>query len=436
MPLSNINAAGLPIRQLCHAEQKREATGYLISWIMAGIYSILALSAFSLDLFTISGVYLFEIPLLVCIVIGLLVQDPLARLVKVSVTEGAWRFYLGVVFVLVFCFVGVLTTGSFVAAYADFRANLVLLLGLRVAFVARRRAKQVDLLRFAVVCSIASVVYWCILALSGHLTFTKYATCYMAAVVGIVLASELKAAKHLLLSLACLLFVAGVSFFRQYWVVAFVGVVFVLHSVFLAFEGGVRRRAVGFLLAGCVITAAFGYVHLEAITGFFMNDESRYIQGIAKANDALGAIDGTGELSTSDDVRLGYFTFMVEHPLRLVVPHGLGSRSFVDNVDPYFSKFVGFSGVSTYDSALFYVAYHYGILTCLVLLAWFGISFRYRCKHKGIISTILLYCILLVPMLFEGAQATVIFRSFWLGAFVGLITYELRVRRLTLRILG
>jgi len=231
-----------------------------------------------------------------------------------------------------------------------------------------------------------------------------------------------------------LTFIAVVAFWRQYWIVTGLSLLFVFHSVFTNYRGVARRRAIWLLVGGCILAVGIAYSQFESLVRFFVSDQARYSQSIAKTNDVIRVVNGTGDLSTSDAVRLAYFTFIAEHPFRLVVPHGLGYREYINNVDPYFNQFTGFNGVSTIDSALFYVAFHYGLFAFILLVAWLSISFVFQARNKGKIRTILLYSILLIPMLFDGGQIVSILRAYWIGAYVGLIACTVRMDFLVLRV--
>jgi hypothetical protein len=403
------------------------------AWAAATVYATLLLSSFSLRAFTIGETYVFEIPLAICILFGCLLGDPLAKLVRLALTDRAHKFYIAVFLMLPFCLIGAMTSGSTFAAIADLRSNLVIVLGIRVAFVAKREGRLADLLRLAVMCSILSVGYWGFATFVDGLTIAKYATSYMAAVVGILLSVEFQRRRELAICLVCLTFIAVVAFWRQYWIVTALSLLFVFHSVLTSYRGAVRRRAIWLLVGGCILAIGITYSQFENLVRFFISDQARYSQSVAKTNDVMRVVNGTGDLSTSDAVRLAYFTFIAEHPLRLIVPHGLGYREYINNVDPYFDQFVGFNGVSTIDSALFYVAFHYGLIACILLVAWLSISFVFQAKHKGKIRTTLLYSILLIPLLFDGGQIVSILRAYWIGTYVGLIACTVRMNSLVLR---
>lgn len=409
--------------RLRSSKQSRNVAAFM-PWMMATVYAFLLFSPFSVDIFSISKSYVFEVPLLLCILAGAVANDPIAKLVRLSITKQDGRLYIAAAIMLLLCFLGAFRGGNFLFAYADLRANLVVLLGFKVAFTARKTNRQADFLRLATMCTFLAVAYW-FYSISTGAIISKYATCYMAAVVGVVICIELRWSGKMLLALGSLIFLAGVSFFRQDWIVAALTSLLVVHSVFTAFKGRARQRAVFLMLACCIAASAYGYTKLDKITKFFTGDQARYIQSVGKTNEAIDAVNGTREMSASDSLRMAYFTFIAEKPLELVLPHGLGYRAYIDNIDSYFAR-LGTTGVNTSDSLIFYIAFHYGLMLLLPLLAWLMISFRRLCKEKGIIPGVLLYAVLLIPGLFDGGQAVIIFRAFWLGSLVGMITYRTR----------
>jgi hypothetical protein len=158
-----------------------------------------------------------------------------------------------------------------------------------------------------------------------------------------------------------------------------------------------------------------------------MDDESRYIQSVGKTENLLSAMgEGDNPMQDSDQVHFAYFQFMAAEPWKLILPHGLGYRWTLDNIDPFFDR-RNFE-VITIDSLFFYLSFHYGLVIAVLLVGWVYLSIWKSGRTDGIVAAFGVGTVITIGLLFDGGQAVVISRSIWLGALVACIAKPLARR--------
>lgn len=395
-------------------------------WTPAFVYAVVLLSSFSLHIFDISGNYFFEGAVFVSGIFGLLVRDSVFKVSFIALrtvrTPGVFAVLVTVFTVFL---IGSMLNGNVAYAYGDFRANIFGIFGFGVAVQFRRR-DPVPLILLGIATGVVSIAAWYLQINDGNAS-TKFSFPYLCLTTAAVLACESRRVFLTVLSVIVLVFLAAVSFYRQYWIAAALTIFFVLGYSIRSFKGSARRRMTGALLFGAVaITGGVAHEYSK-IQAFFLDDQSRYIQGVGKTTALIDTLNGSGKsVQQGDDVRMSYFEFLGTQPWKLTLPHGLDYRSTLNNIDPYFQK-RGYE-VSTIDSLLIYLAYHYGLIIAIPLLLWITWSLWCARRRFGAIPMLSLMLILAVVLLFDGGQAVITFKAFWLGAFVALFARPISIR--------
>ena len=402
----------------------------LAAWIPAAVYAYLLASTFAMTRFTIGGNYFLELPLAICIVFGLLVRDPLARAAARALRGFGAPGLAAVAVMLTLFVVGTLVGKNAGYAYGDLRANLTVMMAFLVGWQFRDR-DPMPVIRFCLIVGVLSVYDWYSQASSGALD-AKFASPYDCLVVSIVLACRARRIVPALASLALLGFLAGVSFYRQYWLAAGASGLIIFGFALTRF-GRAERIRLG-LCWFLVAIAAAGALHSHAkkIESFFMDDESRYIQSIGKTQNMLAVLGKSDDsMQDSDQIRVTYFRFLAEQPWKLILPHGLGYRWATDNIDPYFNRLN--AEVVTIDSLFFYLAFHYGLVMALPLCAWMAASLAKCAREDGVIAAFGLGIVLAIGLLFDGGLAVIVPRAISLGLLVACIAKPVRFGPVPLR---
>jgi hypothetical protein len=401
-------------------------TRSLALWTPAFVYAVVLLSSFSLRIFDISGNYFFEGAVIVSGIIGLLMRDQVCKvsILALRVVNKPGVFAVLAVVITMFL-IGAMVNGNAAYAYGDFRANIFGIFGFGLVIQFRHR-NPIPLILLGIATGIVSVAAW-YLQINDGTASTKFSFPYLCLTTAAVLACESRRVFLTILSIIVLVFLAAVSFYRQYWIAAVLTIFFVLGYSIRSFRGSARRRMTGALLFGAVAMVG-GVAHeYSKIQAFFLDDQSRYIQGVGKTTALVDTLNGSGKsVQEGDDVRLSYFEFLGTQPWKLLLPHGLDYRSTLNNIDPYFQQ-RGYE-VSTIDSLLIYLAYHYGLIITVPLLWWITWSLWSARSRFGTLPVLSLMLILMVVLLFDGGQAVITFKAFWLGAFVALFARPVLIR--------
>jgi hypothetical protein len=379
----------------------------VVEWGSSLFYSFVLFSTFSFKIFALGEMYLFEAAVASSIIYCAVFKDRVG-----GAFVGAFRRRRRVLFfalftMLVLALVGCFTHGDVAEAYTDLRANMFVVVGAALGGVVLQHRSEV-VFKLAISTIFWSITYWVVSFLSGTLS-TKFATPLFAGVMAVIIASDQGRLKATMISLLGLIFLAAVSFFRQYWIIA---VIVAVMAVLQLLRGGAKRVGAALALVAGVAFAVL--VSSGFVSELFNSNDSLYIQSIGKTNDLLEWMNG-GSASDSDNLRASYFIYMWEQFVRLLIPHGLGAGANAANFDPWFYSVSDAS--STIDSLLLFLAYHYGYLILIPLFGWFVWTSLKVQLRRGALRAAMLFAVLAVPLLLDGGQATVTVRAFWFGMF-------------------
>lgn len=377
------------------------------AWISAFVYSLLLFSSISFKIFDFGGKYLFEVAIIVSFVYYLMIKDSIGKAFEMAIRKKSSEIFLIFLVIAPVFFIGWIRTGDFFNAYTDYRSNFIYVVGF---FVVRYLLKNASykIIALAIATSSISVLFWWYQYKTGQLS-TKYSAPLFSAVMATLLSVETKNWKFVAFSIFSLFFLAAVSFFRQYWIIAFLTI---LLTILKMVEVNIRVVKNLALLGISII--AIVYFGQDFVWRLFNSSESLYIQSIGKTEDAISLLQG-GSGSGSDRLRLAYIYYMGENSANLIIPHGLGYKSNPENFDVWFSKYG--SNSSTIDSFFLFVIYHYGYLVFLPLMYWLLSEMKKVGRSEGFIFVGIAFTIFLIPGFFDGGQVTVIPRAFWFGAF-------------------
>lgn len=377
------------------------------------VYIALLFSGFSNLIFDYDGLYVFELAVLVAIVYSVFIPNSISRISMEALYCYARPVSLVVGVVFFFMILGWIIGGNFANAYTDFRANLIGVLGYFWACFLLRLGKWRVIAYAGLFSGACSLLSWFYVYNLGVLD-AKFAAPVIACAIAVMLFRENLNYKLAILSLLVLIVMSAVGFYRQYWF-------YVLFSALLLFKNSSRLRygkinLFPILVLSMIPLFSIGYGVFLGVVG---GNESLYIQSIGKTEDLLNFFSGTNELSESDAIRVAYFEYIYLFWYKIILPHGLGYKSFFDSIDPWFFQYS--IEANTIDSLFFYLSFHYGLLLAMPLIIYFIIRLG-RNSSYGNFEKIIFLLMGFNIMLFDGAQATVISRSLWLGVYVAFIS--------------
>ena len=409
-------------------------TALVKNWLPPLFYSALLLSPISIDLFNIDNHYIFEIPLIISVLVGLFLNDHIFALFRKALHLRTPTL-IAVYYITLMFVIGSLAGNGVGAAYSDYRANLVVVFGFLFGREAIR-SNPLILVRLGLSAGFLSATYFIIkYGLTGEL-YRKYITSYLALTVAAIVGSWLGRRYLSLTALPIIIFLSVVSFYRQYWIAAFITVALATIS-WTGSSSALKRALYSLALFGAVVGAILTLLQQPAVINFFNTNEQFQGQIISKTQTLLNGLSSGGineiassaSTDSSDATRLNYFSIMINHPLDLLIPHGLGHASFgaTGKLFPrYFQNYSQQGG--TLDSLIFYIAFHYGLLVSIALMSWMLFRLKICIRRCGIVFSLLAYFLLWLILLFDGTQAAVILEAFWFGVFVSVLFYPLQMR--------
>lgn len=371
------------------------------------LVSLLLLSPYTLVLFTIKGVYYFEFAIAITISLMIFLKSKVGIIIQHSFRESLSIIVVAVLAIAGFSAIGYANYSDMVSSYTDFRANLFLIIGFTIFGSILRRSVE-SILMFCACTTGFSVLHWLHYYILGD-SFVKYPAPILASILGGIIAVKAGRIIYSLFFVFGVLFLASVSGFRQYWLMATFALVFIIHSMLSNVKEKFRMVMLFVVIFGISVPFVVDFLFF-----YLSSDESRYIQSIGKGLDLIKFLRGDG-VSDSDNLRLSYFQYMIDEWWALILPHGLGYKAIGNQIDPWFYRVSTESSVL--DSAILYVVYQYGYIIFIPMIIYLiaGVikSHRSRSSYEGIT----LLAIFLITVLFDGGQLTVVHRAFWLGAF-------------------
>ena len=379
------------------------------------IYSILFFSQFSIDIFTIGGKYYGELALISCLILSIFFKDVFFIEIGRAICNA--NFILISIFILIIGLLGWYLRTDFPAAYSDARANILFIAGVFIGLKLSKKPEWIIYFYYcAVFTGIFSVIYWVSINFFGFSDraqiSTKYASMMMAAILSLVLSADLQSENKLIFAFILMAFLSAISFYRQYWLVSILGFFF---TIGFARRNGKLSKLIFFIFL--VLLLSIPLVPWDSLFSYFIDNESRYIQLVGKTTDIIELLSGQSSMTDSDSLRMAYYQIIIDRPLFLILPHGLGYKAVLGNVSDYFDVF----GIdeNTIDSCFFYFFYHYGLLLFVIILT-LALYFIIVCGYSRARSSYyLIFIMVFILMIFDGSQFTVMQKSIWFGICFG-----------------
>lgn len=391
-------------------------------WLPPFVYGFLLLSPFSISIFNYGKHYIFEIPLVISIIFGLIMRDELyiSALSAIRLTRKSLLF---VSIVTLAFLIGWMNTGNFGDAYGDYRAGIVMLAGFAITKYAVTKNGGLWLTRLGLVCAILYVFFF-LKSAAFTADYLKFPSSYLALTVAAVIACWNKKVTIAEIAVLLQIFLAAISFYRQYWIATLFTALFV-SSYMLFKRKSVARRSWLHIFALFIIGILPIYLFFNNQIANFFEQSAHYGQLFGKTIAFFDyAANSTSHYKTSDRsdaLRFAYLSFLYLHPASLIIPHGLGTTAVYGKIFPWY--FVGYGiKANVIDSLIFFIAYCYGIIAAILVLVWLIMRYYVYILRRGLIEASLLFLLLILILAFDGGQITVILDSFWLGAFVALLS--------------
>jgi len=342
------------------------------TWLIMFGLAFALMSPFGLQVFTLGERFFVEVPLVALFLIAAVSCPNFIKNLTVGLSR--WQSVLILTLIAIFGILGFLRHGDAVAIYGDVRASFIFVLTyvlLNEYYSRNARSEDVDLfiLCTSLIAGALTVLHYKA-GLSGAYFEDKQSLPFFASAVSLIIATWFRMWILSALSLVLLVYVSIQSGFRMALVVSTFAFFIAVLTVILRVKAEGEGRALNATFSVCaaaLLLLPLGFLAKGRIQAYWddqLHAGRRYQEVIGKTENLLSFNRGDSDLNMSDMQRMDYYRDLVTNPSLYVFPRGLGSR-INEEVDG--SRFVlGFIG--TGDSAFYFIAYHFG-LPSLVLLS-------------------------------------------------------------------
>ena len=152
-----------------------------------------------------------------------------------------------------------------------------------------------------------------------------------------------------------------IGFFRNYYIIAIVVLFIILITLTeIILKKNKMSLKIKSLFFGVTIFISILFLS-PRVYNYWDSDSSRSIHSINRTQEFF-------EDKNQEQERRNSINVVIEEPLLFVIPHGLGWRNFTKDIERDFSYY---HIISSMDSCFFYVAFHYGLFSLLILILFF-----------------------------------------------------------------
>jgi hypothetical protein len=255
------------------------------------------------------------------------------------------------------------SNGNFVQVYPDYRSGLIFLF--IFVFFTSAKWKNIDKEKFVIhVLSMITIMDLITLKLRPFfgMDFTKQTISIVAPSILSVIFLKKRQFFFSLFFWVAMCYEAVMAFYRNYYVICIL-ISFLLVALVLQFflkkstSVKVKMRSAIFVVSIIVlIIFSSGRIY-----DYWMSDSSKMIHSINRTTELL-------EGGSEETERINSLLIVFENPMDFFLPRGLGWRAFQNEVA---TEFKNYHIISTMDSCILYLAYHYGLIILLVFLLFF-----------------------------------------------------------------
>lgn len=278
----------------------------------------------------------------------------------------SFRFTLSFLTISIFAIIGqIVSQTNFMNVYADYRANIIFIFFL---LIINSKKWKINDKEFFLINLLVNIAIMDLIALILRIFFGFQEEDKVKQVISIVIPSVLslyylKNNKyfHSAVFTIIMAYEAIVGFLRSYYIVVIVTavliIIIVVSNVFnrkISYSSKLKSiLLLLFITISCILSA-------NTIYNYWISDGSKMIHSINRSKELLTDAD-------TEQERINSIKVLYEKSDQLIIPHGLGWRNFLDEIQKTFKEE---KVISTMDSCLFYLSYHYGILVFIIIFSY------------------------------------------------------------------
>lgn len=288
-------------------------------------------------------------------------------------------YFLLFLWLLIILFVlGLMNSYQIDYVYADFRCNILLIFSF-LLFSDQRLYELRDgfFIKFLLWSIILMDLFYSIIMLKSNLAGTGEARIRMISPISCVILMYLYLSRWRRIDMAFLLLLfltwhTVVSAMRNFYIIFFLSFVMFLINLFFSFK---IKFVYKFLVLSLI--AFIPIYSWRFVWGFWMSDGSRSIHSVNRVEETI-----SGESVETE--RLNSILLPFSDTLYYILPHGIGWRAFIDDIQSRYSQKLILSSM---DSSFYYLCFHYGlIITLILIIILFFKLFKLFFKTRGIIQ--------------------------------------------------
>jgi hypothetical protein len=290
--------------------------------------------------------------------------------------------------------------------YSDIRAQIALILSFSFIYKMRKRAFPMD--NFILGFCLSTII----LDLSGDFiipslvygkTAGRTAMGFIACIILGIYSIRTKSIFFFVASLVSSVLMVYLGILRQHYLAI---IAIYLLGFVLIYKLFITKKAIkGIILL--IVFLLLPIISTLYVAPIFINhlqsSEHLRLHGIERVTNLLESLKN-GNLN-SDIERIESFRFIIDKPISLLAPHGLGWR--VNGIKEITHFFDGYNINSTADNAYLYVAYHFGLVEAIVILSIIGAMAISKLGHRVLFLDVDEFLILTIVILILLATMTV-----------------------------
>jgi len=387
----------------------------ILSYIVYGLLAIFIMSFFGPHYFSIGGLYIPEIPVIIILLFLLIIHPAHLHELYRILYRFQFIFIISIIFILMV--IGYLFNGDIAGSYTDFRAIAALVV---TFYIARDIKLHYYIERFFIYTCLFNVVFDTWISLTRNIDANKGAYNIFADIILLSYYSRKGNIFGYIIIFSTIFIQAVFSNYRSYWIITIIACI--LYFAVLLYKCQQRRNGLiqvfTIFFAICGITTLFFY----NINNILTNVPGSSVQTIGKFNDLLKIYSGVSLGGESDQVHYQAFLAACLHPEIFLMPHGLGYKADMAVPKQPISDYKMYILANTIDCGYYYLAYHFGLFG-YVFLAYLFIAFLHKLiftNIKKVYNFVISVIIISIYLLFTGNLFSVIPIAIMAGGYAGL----------------
>ena len=332
--------------------------------LVGGLYAVLLFSPLSLEVFTIHGAYIIEVPFSICLIVTLITYPQTTKSYLSLFRDPRVSITLGILLLL--CIIGFFSTFDIKALAKDARSFVFWFLSL---LLVHKWVRDDDpMINALLSCALLSSLSWLLLLvrIAGE---QKYGVPVFVPLAAAALCAHQRRLSLMLVSIVVALIMSIGAGYRSYIVL---GCLVSLITASVGVLNSIKQRnigRIGFVAGTLSLLVAIGLSAISSMFSEFLESDVGQKHLVAKTDTLNDALFESKTLDASDEQRWYVYEQMCAHPEALLFPHGFGVEAMVDDLSAkYDTGILSNEVIPTRDSGFLYLLYSGGLFVVAIVL--------------------------------------------------------------------